>query len=337
MVSSAKFKWLMRCLLLALASHGAGIAPASADDVWKERFLNEAPKAWAEYREFAEHMRGTRRARLELEKKGVRNNTGKFVIDGPLARRGPSKSGRLQATNSDYAFVIRKNRDTGQWQLKRLERVGGPLGLAQEFRDDVRKYGAGGLRVYLGCWLDRMVKQDGFRLQDVEPVMRNGEQLARVTFFYEPPKEEWGHNPVRDGWVLLDPQRYWLLREAETKAYSMGQLGTITVRCEYDDGKAPFPILKRHVSTAKSTGLTPEGRKAGYKIGEASTFDIRFDMEPFHEADEADFKLSAYGLPEPPPPASKSGWNWWLTVTLAGLALLIIGILLYRRTARRKA
>ena len=130
-----------------------------------------------------------------------------------------------------------------------------------------------------------MVESADFVLQSVQEVEQDGNALVRIDFAYTPSAPT--DNPVRDGFVLLDPSQYWLIREARTQGvWGRGDTGQIIIQNEYAprDG---IPLPRRHRMHWIATG---EVHHLTERIFEGWTR---------ASADERDYMLTAFGLPEP--------------------------------------
>ena len=138
---------------------------------------------------------------------------------------------------------------------------------------------------------------------------------------------------------MLDPSRYWLLREADVKVREPPDKaeGTHSIRLEYQDSDG-LPVPTRcviHVDaqvTGPAAGLSGQDQVHDDLVWE-------FDFHRLANASERDFTLSAFGIPEPIRPAA-SRWRRGtrlLVLIALGTVLLVVGILLRRRFSHREA
>jgi hypothetical protein len=148
-------------------------------------------------------------------------------------------------------------------------------------------------------FLPEMIREEHFHLKEVHPLRRGDEELARLEFDYRPARIE--NNPERGGWAVLDPARYWIVREFEVE----GEWPDL-----YKDGKPTFlskGTIAREVYSRESTAGWPIPVRSVYRqqgIGPTGPADLRATTE--HEwreqqdIPEAEFALTAFGIPEPP-------------------------------------
>jgi hypothetical protein len=155
----------------------------------------------------------------------------------------------------------------------------------------------------------------GMSIDRVSQVVHEGEYLHKVEFRYLPPDDP-VRKSLRSGWVLLDSNRYWVMRAFEVHTKLGDKLDSPEVDYvadyQYADASGRFPILSRAIVRRNIPA-----QKLEYET--TITFELR-------EADlpETDFRLSGFGFPEPPgapPVASGSRWYLWLI----GAAVLLIG------------
>jgi hypothetical protein len=135
-----------------------------------------------------------------------------------------------------------------------------------------------------------MIESPDFVLQSVETVESEGEPLVRVEFDYVP--DDPFLTRVRGGFVLLDPNRYWLIREVRTKGdWGGGSVGEIIIYQEFDSSLDELPLPTHRQE--HWIGITEEGESA-HHVAETWCEGWKRSSE-----DEADFRLTAFGLPEP--------------------------------------
>ena len=100
-----------------------------------------------------------------------------------------------------------------------------------------------GLRIEF-TWFPFMIRAPSFHVVNIELLRGDDAGLVRVEFHYQPKKPESG-NTVRSGEVLLDSNRFWLIRRAKVNA-DLGQHPGVNVTIEniYDDTNAGLPLIK---------------------------------------------------------------------------------------------
>jgi hypothetical protein len=251
-----------------------------AEDALSKRFLEEAPKQWAAYRQQATHSEGTCRVtgwdfedgRKTEEDRGENYS---FLVDGEYARLifqlDRNKPLLCKALNPKYAFAVVGKGD-GKWTLRDLEayedrspQTPADSTKGAKPREELPPYvyddrGAFGSAMLCSCrgmalwatWFPRMVESSDFKLLRVSKAEGKDDWL-KVEFLYEP-RLRLPNDYVGSGMVVLDTKRYWLIREAKVKGFWLPpQEGTIEVTNEFDDTMMPFPVVKRQVQHAVAT------------------------------------------------------------------------------------
>ena len=195
---------------------------ASGNDALKQRFISEAPNQWKEYIHIASRLRGTVRFEQRDRRNGnriVRQWESDVVISGRLASTIEiDDDGLRRATveNSRYGFRLRSAKDA-DWSVVDIEQNGvkndnligeGQIG---DRSATCRALGmtSRGMLIYV-TWLPRMIDDPSFAVREADFVQRDGEQLVKVEFTYDPKKKY--NNPVGGGATILDPGRFWLIQ-----------------------------------------------------------------------------------------------------------------------------
>ena len=319
----------------------------------RARFLTEAPKAWEEYRSFAERLSGTFTAQtavIELDGKRIPvGGTTRFDIkqkeDHHLfayeqVAQPTSEEARAQAANPRYAFRLTRPKGKTDWMLSQLDlkildgstvdRDGQPLqerihhSVARHFEVD---------------WLplSSVIRQPTFKVLRATAVNRDSRELVRIDFDNGHPLPT-GKNyagryiTLQSGSLLFDPDHYWCLAESRIMRDSASgddsgpfQRPNETTY-EYREGTGRFPILTRVVSRIKPIPAKKTSGSDGL-----SEYDLRESPEP----EDEEFTLTAYGLPEPVGMELPRRSRAWLWFSLGGVAVLAVGLVL-RRIARRR-
>jgi len=131
---------------------------------------------------------------------------------------------------------------------------------------------------------------------------------------------------LKSGWILLDPDHYWVIREFEVKFRrwrgegNPPYEGTATGAYEYRMTRNPFPVITRLTRVLNYPKLSV-------------TYESRFDLGET-EPPESEFTLSKFGFLEPvgvPPPPRSWTYLWFALVAFAALALAIF----FRYRSRR--
>jgi hypothetical protein len=180
-----------------------------------------------------------------------------------------------------------------------------------------------------GGWFPLMVSSPDFRLVRVTDMRGDGE-LAKVEFEFEPKGLTGGNAPARSGVVVLDAKRYWLIREAETRARGVYGEGSLKISNEFTDGKLPVPFVSR--CTIRIV-IPKHGQFDGKRYQGDLVWHV--DMHDAPDLDSRKFTLTAYGFPEPSF-ARPGGARLWLAFTSVVVILLGFAVVAFRRRRKGK-
>jgi hypothetical protein len=302
----------------------------------RQAFLNDAPQAWEEYRNWASGLQGswtessaykyvtpasegTFQRKYEIkQRKGyclfVEQN---FIDDGK-----PATKGICRVVNPRYGFELRRNGPEAAWVVAKYAQGLTFSGILApvNFVGMVMAYPlmTGGPPVKV----DYPSLEPGFKLLNVTPVVRKGRTLAKVEFEFQPKNKE---QSLRGGWVLYDPGWHWVQHECLLFVERTGNSGldiikgTNAASFEYDERKPGFPIIKRMVTRFE-------------RPAKSYTADFTLEFQ-LHEAEspERDFALSAFAFPDPiTEPQIKGGVRWYIWFAIAGFGFLAIAYMLRR-------
>ena len=311
----------------------------AADDDAKVQsaFLTEARSQWQEYVHRVARYEGAVRSQLTNILTGEVRMTGRgtVAVSGGWALTGgyrnqrdvqASGAWRIGGVNSMYSFDLSRDAEDAEWRIDRLEWLtqGTAAAGLEELAlppDRPVASGAEGQSVWHSqmrslcrglmldhIWFPSMIESPDFMLQSVENVESEGEALVRVQFAYLP--EDPLLTRVRGGFVILDPERYWLICEAKTGGdWGEGAIGEIVIKNEFDTSLDGVPLLAYH--QMHWIGSTEEGGPV-HNVVESWIDSWRQSSE-----DESDYRLSAFGLPEPQPPKRRPRLWIWIAVHAA--------------------
>ena len=117
-----------------------------------------------------------------------------------------------------------------------------------------------------------------------------GPGLIRVDFEYAPTNTR--NNSLRNGWVVLDPTRYWQIRQAEVQIDEPreGVHGKAFVENDFDETNCGFPyaarcVLRKNLAAGKLS------------FAYETVYTTRLDA--IDATDTAPFQLATYGVAEP--------------------------------------
>jgi hypothetical protein len=282
----------------------ASAAQSQPNQELPARLLREAPKKWEEYRARARKMQGE----YTMTFTTIQPNAAKTVRTDTFQQNATSAVivwGHTKLLNGDPLKVNMKSTVWGQ----------NPLYSFQLTREDPGKPWVGAALdignkkpLLLGPIIDRAVwsvtpqfranllkpiaevlSENGFLIQQVSPVDAEGGKLVRLDFVYKERVDS--EIRTRTGWVTMDPAQYWHITEANINTMSKDFEGQYHVKYEFTRGKGDLPIIKRSIDKVEGNAI-----RGGQQLRNSLVeWVIREDdMVP-----DANFKLSAFGLPEP--------------------------------------
>ena len=167
--------------------------------------------------------------------------------------------------------------------------------------------------------LSRIISSDSFSIQRVSEVRQDGEIYLKLEVrlkegIWKIAKGK--PSPDYDGWILVAPEKKWVVRE-----YELGHgAGGLRGRVEYGDIQDSFPVPKRIVVE----GFDRSSKELHY------VHDFTFEDLRFVDPPDDEFTLAAFGLPEigkPETPRSRYANRtafWLLGASLASLFVAIV-------------
>jgi hypothetical protein len=305
-------------------------AAKSATDL-SQRFITEAPSSWAKYLEFCGKLQGTVRTDWQNLKRKERNfratrkisQNARCAIQSVevLSSRGTEEV--VAVANARYGFRLKKL--NGNWLLDRLN----PQPDVDIDGLSVRRVVSNWTAMPVYCYdffLVDMVKDSRFSIASCQEVNKDHESLIQVVFnFPNPINPKKFVTPIQSGSLLLDPRRYWSVREYVANCKWLGnRVGRYNAVYSYDEGPQGFPIVRTMSSTLK---MVPDD---GSGIIDKHEFVLEV---PNKLPDDAEFTLSAFGLPEPAGFQTRTPWYIW-AFSLGLLSIAAgVGLAWYRRRA----
>lgn len=239
----------------------------------------------------------------------LEKRSGLLKLSGPWAVSVVSSSTAgersVLGVNSVYSFKLAGLADQ-DWLIKSLN----PLALAQDRKTNeldrapesprlsevsvgakLKSMICQGLR--LGAnWFPSMVRSTAFKWQSIDWMDQNGRRLLRAEFRYRPDPRN--GEVIGDGFVLLDPENSWLIRSARTQGiWGGGETGDVIIETEFDRSIDEFPLpTNTHVDWV---GTSVEGNPIKHRR------ETRFSNWRRSQNDESEFRIAAFGIPEPNP------------------------------------
>ena len=330
-------------VLLLLGFAGPGLK-AQDDEALKKRFMDEAPRSWDAFNAHVFELQGRNRVVFKKQGKETTVMTGEFK-EKPGCRLLESEDADLEnqttdyqlyGSNPNYIFSLRRKSADSPWVLTDMtkKQPGVEFQLPQnEYQYEIGR-GVQSVLTEAGySQLGDLVRLPNFHVLHAALINQEGSELAQIEFANRHPVGQGRFEPVQSGTVLLDPQRSWCVRgyviHAEFgNAQEVCRSDVITVR----DSSAPHLPLPVHIAKTRTTKAT-EGTYAGQTITGSS--DLQYDLEEPHPLPDSDFRLAAFGLPEPSEPARPLRQRWYMWAITAGL-ILLVAAMAYSRFLRRK-
>jgi hypothetical protein len=317
-------------LALALICTYFNVLSAQDSENLDDLFRREAPKKWDDYLERARHLQGTIDTTINnLSSKRFTKQTHRefkqrdccALILGQATKDSNEPGnlpGTLVALNSLYRFELRRSSPEAPWTVVQME--------PNINKTKTRELSAEGVKIWSGYPVtfsgisvglaDISARLDqGVAVKKVLPKMVEGKRLAKVELSYQPQESLQKNKPSVAGWILYDPDQYWVIREAELELdWPVGGGVQALAKCtyEYDTLEDGFPVLKR---------LVKRERKPKVHIEYESIDEFNWTRA---EAPESEFTLSAYGFPEP---VFEQRSRWYLWIALLGIICMILAIL----------
>jgi len=218
----------------------------------------------------------------------------------------------IDETSSQYKFELMRDQEKMPWVIQQLERKTGV-----EPVDHVMVEG-----LSLGpprTEMPTLVEFPDFQLLELVPAPEHEEDLVRMTFSYTADEK----NPLRGGWVLLDPQHDWVVRKSQVNQIAGGKEFESKIEYDYKEGSSHHPILtKLHLQS---------GTKENNRLILTREVTTDFDFYEQESVPEKEFMLSAFGLPEP---GAEKATRWYLWLGALGLGCLVVGLIAARLRRR---
>jgi len=296
-----------------------------------DRFVTEAPRAWERYRRLLCEIavQGTIAYRETDLRSG--QSLGSFrsqfkIKDGLVVvvrtqRFDGVRTRRIAyGANRDYAFYLRYSEPAEAWAISWMnehdpEKAPAWYG-GRSFADVLRRsLGRGLIPMSEGTGLDVARSLSEGRLQPLSGRV-SSKGLVEIEFTYKPLA---GESVLVDRAILtFDPSQYWLV----TKGVSIvrwltGEEGEILFRGRYRnfEGGVPLPLrIEEQVCAAAGGG--ERGDRHGARLGDGDRWSVNrlkvmeYTVQPLRTRDDTEFRLTAFGLPEPKARGTRTARRW---------------------------
>jgi hypothetical protein len=293
---------------------------------------SKASEAWKRYRESAGTLQGKSQDFAPVDSSGKleRGLTRRIRQLGAgrsshtISGSGPNKKGeKAFVRNESYAFALGRDADDAPWVVNQFyeRQIDSPSDELEntQFRHVVR-FACLGLEIYHRT-LPELFDDPTFTIISTEDRL---DGLVRLKFRYDGKVPNF---PVKQGWIDLDREHFFVIRECEAQAAWGDASGTIHYFFDYDIEADGFPRITR--SSLTESVRDDSGASWNNK------YVTEFDLSRTIPVSKADFTLSAFGLPEPPGPSRSflptSLFFWTTALLLVGLLSLMTAARLNRR------
>ncbi len=314
------------CLLAGfVAAHASGQPPfstvkAEVGPAWERiQISDRSVQREYEFRE-TDKLKGDR---LVSHVKGRVWSNAQCWLDESEVVSGPPldlKDFRTQTTssaigiNTKYAFQLVRPKSASGWQLVQMRAHDSPDPLLHSLDLKYHASGSKGLRPYQNAALTPLPELFGhasFKLVGCVPSPSNP-GCVRVTYEARTTlnQPDW----VTTGWLDLDPNAAWSIRESNEETKSPTQISTFHTRFTVDLSEG-IPLIREE----KLEGT----RVINGTIRLHRTRDFTFASRIEKDVPEREFTLSAYDLPEPQGVnfAKRTPTYVWLLAGAVGCAL----------------
>jgi hypothetical protein len=218
--------------------------------------------------------------------------------------------------NPDYRFYLTRDALDRAWVVRELRRS--MADAASNEGDYARQFDLAALLMFDEP-LPAIFASRYTTIESADEVVVDGKKLARVTFRYHVPKG--ARDPALDpafgrvvqGTLLLNPAEYWRTVDAQ-----LSLTRNRTMHWTYSIN----PAFPRMLSVYEYRGLTPDQDASERCEYQRVSYDCSFSA--------AEFRLPAYGLPEPPGMEASRSFGLAWVLGFAGIAAIVVGIWLMR-------
>ena len=241
---------------------------------------------------------------------------------------------RVFLFNPEYAAVLSAKSEAAPWVLTDLELSSHPDFASSPVFDKIQRppYVEIAALVSLGRHrLSSLFESGVFKPVAAHFDNHEGRRCIKVTFELAraPHQDEYPADGIQSGYLLLDPDAFWIILRAQYSRTSLcgrGE-GKVFYVFEQDTAKLPLPV---HVKREEHWTLD-DGQVWSSKCD--THFNLVLSPVP---PDMTEFTLSAFGLPEPPGVTWPKPTPWYLWAAVAAAVCLVLAFVL-RWLARSRA
>lgn len=232
-----------------------------------------------------------------------------------------TRSNELQITNHRYTADLRTSKGGDGWVLSELKQ--GPKDVAKRLGQEVPCQWMTVGNVRLNEWLE----EAAFIFTRIENRPQPPTGVLRAYFAYNGSRGGWPDG-IKSGYIDFDPTRSYrpMCYQYDIKAEDYE--GTMRGLLEYDNA-AGIPVLKLMLAEEQHRSKR-KGLIFGKEIHSFSNVQYNGAVR------DEEFRLSAYGLPEPQGVLWETSSRWYLWFIALALVCLAVGGFLWRRVRRHR-
>jgi hypothetical protein len=309
---------------------GTGAQDAHPGPLDARALVAQATAKWAEYKTAASALQGrvTMKVSVSDGTSGFdaiwqfKQNTNCKMQNTEFKQRG-AQTLWVRCQNPRYYFELRKKSPEAAWFVSDFQM---PKKHGRVETDRLHD-----LFFVQETPIELLFAQSTFRIVSLAPSQQHGPATFRIEFDNTHRIDKTDRNPclIQGGTIILDASNYWCLRSANLRSGDIG--GDSHSHCQVDcvyEVSSGLPIPTK--VTDKRTLPSPK-KEGGNLVA---------NMETTHELvraaslpEDAEFSLSAFGLPEPEGIVweRKPRYNLWL---LAGGAVVLLAAFYFSRRRR---
>lgn len=296
--------------------------------------IDQAREGWREYKESVRNLQCKVENKLTIDGKlkfhcdsvYKQNRTCRLCIRN-YKQGGPRKpTDKAEGFNDKYAFSITKPETSQAWRIdeisldwKEVARdTNDPHGIMQETEVMVRVN---------SIELEKLVSREDFKVKRISKSQADGYETVEIEFTTIHDKKQEPFFPIQSGKIVLLPKHKWCVKQAHLDCKFLGSDTDIDCVSEYRVSKGgQYLVPTKH--TISQTNKELDGKTT--KVIRTLAF---MHMEDGFSRDE-EFRLSAFGLPEPENIRFDSQYPWYYWGIASAVILLLLGLVL-RKIATR--
>ncbi len=333
--------------IAAMCLHAVAGGGQKTDDVrdFKVRFREHAPAAWQTIRTILGRLQvkifaKTTRDGMPLQEGEVeirQNAQCKMRMDKNSLK--PAQT--VQAYNPLYSFDLRKEAPHRPWTVESLEMSEkGRKTASHHVTHSVTDSVLYSVVRLAQTDIEDLIKQPTFSIISVRPVQKESVSVIEVCFANRHDREKRPFCPIQAGTIYFDAARSWCIRSAVLDVEYLGASGKQYHDVVLSEDSSGSFIPRRWVGRTMSFPTQETKINPGKKTVTIVT-EVDFQVKGIsHMPGDQEFRLSAFGLPEPMGVVweGNSSWQMWLVggALAAGILMILFRHLKHQAAARKK-